>query len=280
MIGFPISDERLHLMAAASNGLKDSFKTGDNPLPCDTAKRLVDVAKTTCHTQKNQDGVWIGDCEDCHKRLGRNCPGALWVRSRHDQLDKSLEELRKAPADKNGDPTQSTCRGDCSGCHTSGPATSTRKHRQIYPMASGLQPCFDSLKHEDLAAIVAHLCLVPRIDGTPITPRIVRQQRRHYLEHLISEFLEKPQATGARTSKHTTTINSGINSGGYLMFSAEEIIRETSYLVCVINVNVKGFVVSLDLLIGTFFSSISHSPMVTSSSAIQFLPTTAVKILS
>ena len=199
MIGVPIADERLHLIAAANNGLQTSFETAANPISGDTANRLVDVAKTTCHVQKNQDGVWIGDCEDCCKRLGRNCPGALWVRSRHDQLDKSLEESRKVPADKNGDPMQSTRRGNCSGCCTSGPAKSTRKHRQIYPMASGLQPHFDSLKHEDLAAIVSCLCLMPRIDGTAITPRIVRQQRRHCLEHLISEFLEQPQAARART---------------------------------------------------------------------------------
>lgn len=164
------------------------------------------VSKTTCYVQMNDDGVWIGDCEDCYKRLGRGCPGALWVRSKHNQLDKTLEELRKVPADKNGDPVQSSRRGNYSGCYFSGLATGSQKRRQIYPMASGLQPYFDSLKHDELADIVCYLCLMPRLDDTPITLRIVRKQKRNVLEKLISDFLKNPQATRAGSSKANTVM--------------------------------------------------------------------------
>lgn len=71
----------------------------------------------------------------------------------------------------------------------------------MHPMASGLQPYLDSLKHDDLADVVSCLCLFPWQVNEPIAPRMMRQQRRCVLEHLISEFLENPQATRARTSK-------------------------------------------------------------------------------
>lgn len=120
MIGVPITDERMRLVAAANNGVDNSFVAdSENSLPGTVAKRMVDVAKTTCYIERNDDGIWIGDCEDCHERLGRNCPEALWVRSKHNQLDKPLEVLRKVPADKNGDPAQSTGRGNYTGCHRS-----------------------------------------------------------------------------------------------------------------------------------------------------------------
>lgn len=96
MIGVPFTEERLRIIAASWNGADNSFvNDNDGALPGDIAKRIVDVAKTTCHVAKNLDGVWIGDCEDCCKRLGHDCPGALWVRSDTISLTSHLKKRER-----------------------------------------------------------------------------------------------------------------------------------------------------------------------------------------
>lgn len=68
-------------------------------------------------------------------------------------------------------------------------------------MASGLQPHLDSLKLDDLADIVSYLCLMPRVGDNPITPRLVKQQKRGVLEKLIADFIKNPTEARERTSK-------------------------------------------------------------------------------
>lgn len=121
--------------------------TKDDTSPGDSAKCLVDVSKTTCHVAKNEDGIWIGDCNNCHKRLGRDCPATLWVRSKREQLDKTLKEMRKAPANKDGEPMQSTRGSNHSALHKGG-LCQQKKKRQMHLMASDLGAHLDSLKLE------------------------------------------------------------------------------------------------------------------------------------
>lgn len=204
-IGVPLTEDRINEVRDAEKGNEDSFTvTGDvNDAPGDVLKRLVNVTKTTCFVSQNKDNEWIGDCENCYVRLGRDCPGATFIRDMHGKLEKSLHELRKVPTTKDGVPVRSSGTGNYSGSYKSGLTTKGKgKNRQIYPMISEQKACLDSLDKDDCVELVSYLCLMPRNLEEPVTRSNVKRQRQGYLLGLLQNFHEFPQRA-RQEAEHT-----------------------------------------------------------------------------
>ena len=116
-------------MQEGIKGIDEPFfgkKFHDNA-PGAGSKRMAEVTKTTCQITKDIDGHWIGDCENCFKRLGYSCPGANWVRSKHGQLQEKLSHRQMVPANSAGNPLKRGNRGNKSKLYRRGP--SSRKAR-------------------------------------------------------------------------------------------------------------------------------------------------------
>lgn len=75
-------------------------------------------------------------------------------------------------------------------------------------MASNFPAYLDSRKKDELADIVSYLCLMPfaNDDGVVFTRRLVRQQKRGYLENLIADFIKDPTTARRRSSKANTVM--------------------------------------------------------------------------
>ena len=117
------------MIKAALDENPDPFKGPlfDSNTPGDILERMMAVTKGVCQVTRNLDGMLVGDCENCYKRLGRGCPAATYIRSKDGHLRTSLENKRKVPAKSNGDPIRMAARGNITGMYESGPPTKNQK---------------------------------------------------------------------------------------------------------------------------------------------------------
>ena len=172
-IGLEISDDEISCIQSATGGdcRPLTGKRFPDNTPAAIAKRMVDVTKYTCHLTKNDDGDWVGDCEVCYKRLGRNCPVAIWVRNRHCKLITSLDSLRKVPVTNKGLVLTSSSKGNMSSSYTSGHGKGGKRHRprHIQPMVNDPVAYLSSLSRKTKIAVIEYLSLLPHVDSCSLS---------------------------------------------------------------------------------------------------------------
>ena len=160
-VGLPTTDEEIGLIWSSLNGDERPFcsTSFDDNTPASVAHRMTSVTKCVCQVTKNEDGIWVGDCEDCCKRLGRGCCGAAWVRSRHGQVKPSLEEKRKVPLPlTKGAKSVFSNKGHMHRSHKSGP--SGRKVKCVRPMKDCFPSFLRTLDRKERIALVRELNLI------------------------------------------------------------------------------------------------------------------------
>ena len=66
-IGVPLDDARMSRIRSALMGDVSPFSGREysSNTPIEVATRMVKETKSVCHVTKNDDGVFVGDCEDC-----------------------------------------------------------------------------------------------------------------------------------------------------------------------------------------------------------------------
>ncbi|CAB9511381.1 unknown protein [Seminavis robusta] len=162
-IGVPLNDRRIRLVQASSlDGDKRPFEdeirsTGGYVLPDTVANLMMTTTKTVCHLQWKEGNI-VGDCENCVKHLGYNCPGAIYLRSKHNLLTCRLELLRKTNANARGDLSKASARGNTKKLYESGLSAST-KRRCLPKMLETFDAYLCTLNHQQLSKLVLYLRL-------------------------------------------------------------------------------------------------------------------------
>ncbi|CAB9521365.1 hypothetical protein SEMRO_1188_G250620.1 [Seminavis robusta] len=126
-IGIPLDSARVRLITAAVDGDARPFqRTSPNATKDLVADAMVSVTSSVCHLQI-KDGSIVGDCDDCMKHLGYNCPCACYLRSKFGMLEKELEALRKTNSTSKGYAVKAECRGSTKRMYQSGLSKGTKR---------------------------------------------------------------------------------------------------------------------------------------------------------
>lgn len=128
-IGMALSPAHQQLLMDAEKGLSKPFVsllnsklagTGRNYLKVDVAKAMVEITKGYCFVRIRSDGVIVGDCDNCVKHLGYDCPAVNYIRSECGQLEGGINALdngvkvllnRKGKVRSNQKNTSNMCEG-------------------------------------------------------------------------------------------------------------------------------------------------------------------------
>lgn len=185
MIGLPITREWYDSMLAAMRGDAGHFtgKLFNDNTPGAIAARIVHATKYLCYlTFKN--GNVVGDCDNCYKHLGWDCPAASLLRDRYGKFDPSITDLRKVPIREGGASYTMANKGNTQRMYTGGLSKDGRRPRQLKPMTSDFKTFLGTLKHETLVSIAIHLRVFPK--KTDNDQRSVKQMRS---SDILSELI-------------------------------------------------------------------------------------------
>jgi hypothetical protein len=98
-VGIPLTDEQIERIFSSYSGDKTPFTTSSNKESLwDVGARMMSETNGVCFIKKNQDNIWIGNCNDCYLHLGYNCKGCLIMIEKSNYFSPSLEQLRKSIA--------------------------------------------------------------------------------------------------------------------------------------------------------------------------------------
>ncbi|CAB9522217.1 hypothetical protein SEMRO_1279_G258820.1 [Seminavis robusta] len=160
-VGVPIDKRRIRMINAALDGDERPFKTElaaiGLDLPDCVANAMVRMTNTVCHLQWKQGNI-VGDCENCVKHLGYSCPGAIWLRSRHNLLNCSLLTLRKTSANARGDAAKACGRGNTKRMYEGG-LPKTSKRRCLSKMLESFDAYLGTLNHQQMTKLVVYFRL-------------------------------------------------------------------------------------------------------------------------
>ena len=158
MIGVPLTDKRIVDVFASYNGNAAPFTATDKrETKWDVARRMIRETNFVCYVKRNQDGIWVGNCDDCFKYLGYDCEGCTIMRDQHNYFSTSLNNLRKTCSNGKGEPNKKSS-GNVNGKYWSG-LTSKRKEQQ--PALTTFSAYLQSLSKDQMSRLVQYLCLVP-----------------------------------------------------------------------------------------------------------------------
>ncbi|CAB9502987.1 hypothetical protein SEMRO_152_G069560.1 [Seminavis robusta] len=161
-IGVPIDQARIRRVRASMEGDKEFFEQlcksqGFVPTADMLADMMMRATTTVCHLEWKQGNI-VGDCQDCVKHLGYSCPGAIFLRSKHNLLTCSLEILRKTDANARGDAAKAFSRGNSKRLYQSGLSRNT-KRRCRSKMLHSFDGYLATLNHQQLTRLVLYLGL-------------------------------------------------------------------------------------------------------------------------
>ncbi|CAB9498447.1 hypothetical protein SEMRO_38_G023780.1 [Seminavis robusta] len=195
-IGVPLDERRRLLIAASLDGDTRPFmkslthRLGKPPLQDSIADAMVSATVSVCHLSW-KDGNIVGDCEECVKHLGYNCPAAIYLRSRHGLLDDTVENLRKTNANRNGTVVKSDARGSTKGMYTSGLSRTGSKRRCLPKMLNTFESYLGTLTRTQLVRVLEYLRLHPK--GKTVADFVRKKTHAELLEVLIA-FFDNPTA--------------------------------------------------------------------------------------
>ncbi|CAB9513116.1 unknown protein [Seminavis robusta] len=194
-IGVPIDERRIRMVRASLDGDSRPFAKELSSLGCGfpdlIADSMVKMTDTVCHLQWKQGNI-VGDCEDCVKHLGYSCPGAIFLRSKHNLLSCSLKNLRKTSANARGDVAKATARGNTNRLYRSG-LSKNSKRRCLSKMVETFDGYLSTLNHQQMAKLFLYLRLF-RLDTKGNDP-VKGRTTQSLLDTLVS-FYDNP--TGNR----------------------------------------------------------------------------------
>ncbi|CAB9502614.1 hypothetical protein SEMRO_141_G065910.1 [Seminavis robusta] len=190
-IGCPLDSRRLDLVRASLDGDIRPFikKISDgyfDPPPAQLADDMILATSTVCHLQRKGGNI-VGDCEDCVKHLGYSCPGAIYLRSKHNLLDASLETLRKTSANARGAVSKASARGSTRKMYQSG--LSSHKRRCVPKMLETLEAYLESLSRPQMIRLIGYLHLFPY--KTTLADWVKEKEVKDLLDVLVS-FHDNP----------------------------------------------------------------------------------------
>ena len=193
-IGIPLDKNRRKLIQSAMNGIDTPFR-GLGESPGDIAERMVAVTMSVCHVIQNDDNVFVGDCEDCYKRLGRGCIAATWIRDYVGYLVPDIQDRRMVPATKDGRPIVAAGRGNKTNMYTGGQSKNKKqKMRQCHPMIrNNFKTYLASLDVLLLADVATELCLFLDKDGNTLSRYKARLKGKDHLLSSVLSFLDNPK---------------------------------------------------------------------------------------
>ncbi|CAB9508171.1 hypothetical protein SEMRO_336_G120320.1 [Seminavis robusta] len=164
-IGTPLDRRRIRLIQAAMDGDVRPFQKvhprGVQVSNEELADSMVSATRSVCHLQW-KDGTIVGDCEDCFKHLGYNCPCATYLRSKYDLLLSTLQVQRKTSANSRGTAAKVAARGDTARMYQSGPSRKGGKRRCLPAMLDLVEDYIGTLNHQQLGSAIQYLYLCPR----------------------------------------------------------------------------------------------------------------------
>lgn len=155
--------------------------------PGDILRRLVRATNEVCHVTWNDDGNLVGDCENCIKYLGYNCPAVTWVRNKHGRIKPNLNERTKVQADANGKPFHGP--RNTNGMYESGKCEK-RKLRSCHPMREDFDVYLNTLDHDTLVELTMYFHLYKGTAENPVTEQLVKQKTTKELRKVLHFFLE------------------------------------------------------------------------------------------
>ncbi|CAB9530941.1 hypothetical protein SEMRO_3120_G344200.1 [Seminavis robusta] len=163
-VGVPIDTRRIRMVNAAIDGDPRPFQAElaqiGLDLPDSIADAMVRMTDTVCHLQWKQGNI-VGDCQNCVKHLGYSCPGAIFLRSKHNLLNCPLSNLRKTSANARGDVAKACARGNTKKMYQSG-LPKTSKRRCLSKMLESFDAYLATLNHQQLSKLVLYYRLFPR----------------------------------------------------------------------------------------------------------------------
>ncbi|CAB9523733.1 hypothetical protein SEMRO_1450_G273740.1 [Seminavis robusta] len=187
-IGIPLDADRVRMITAAIDGDERHFRRIYSGTTSDViADAMVSATNTVCHLQW-KDGSIVGDCDDCVKHLGYNCPCACYLRSKFGLLEMHLEGLRKTNSTAHGTVVRAPSRGSTKRMYKSGLSSSNANKRRCLPqMLDTFESYLATLHSAHLANLVRYLCLIPRgVDATTF----VKSNTAEDLLEALTEFYD------------------------------------------------------------------------------------------
>lgn len=199
MIGTPIIKERIDNMHHALMGRIDPFcgSEFDDNTPGAILKRYVGATEFLCCVTINEDGDIIGDCENCYKHLGWDCPAATYIRNKHGKLSCSLETQRKVPLNAKGKSYVMSRKGNTQLMYTGGLSQDGRRPRQCKPMSSDFKTYLSTLPHETLAAVIIQLGVATHGQ----TEKSVKKWPTSTILHCLNDYYDNPRDYRLRQAK-------------------------------------------------------------------------------
>lgn len=205
-IGVPLCENRRRLIAAAEDGLEHLFRE-EGMNDATVCKAMVDTTRCVCFVTKHDDGLIIGDCENCIKRLGHNCPGACFIRNQEDRLKIQLHTRRKTHANARNTLGKALSKGTRMNSYTGGPQKTEKKSRSAPPMLEGNEDYLRTLSRPQLVAAIKYLCL-----ATAAELKGSRLEKTEDLLQLLLRFKLDPRQFRSEASKKRATENHNGNS--------------------------------------------------------------------
>ena len=218
-IGFPFTEKQSQDINSALAGDDTPFTDlycveADENLAA-VAKKMVSVTRDTCYLRRRYDGDIIGDCEDCHKRLGYNCPAAAYLRSKFGLFHVTLEDRRMVPCNTRNRSYKAQARGHRFGMYLGGLLKDGRVARKTPKMLEDDEEYLATLSLEQKMAAIEYLGLTLPSSHPKTAKRMTRSaEDKLCLQELVS-FLygtikyrqERKQeaSTVKKETEHTAT---------------------------------------------------------------------------
>jgi len=97
-VGRQITGTDLYLLDMAEQGNVNPFLNAckekkPNCTKADVASSMVERTRGYCRVRIRDDGIIVGDCEECVKHLGYRCPAVNYIRSKYGQLEGGVNVL-------------------------------------------------------------------------------------------------------------------------------------------------------------------------------------------
>jgi hypothetical protein len=182
------------LFEEEQNGL--SMKVSN---PARVAKRMVNATRRFCMITR-RNGILLGDCELCMKRLGYGCNGLVYLRNKEDTYSRSLSELTGTVEHRiSSDPYKGP-----SATGLGGPSKK-RKTGITVNKTGGLKPYFESKNHVEIRNLCVRLNLITYDTEKEFAAKDSAKQKSANLKLLLG-FIDDPKQCRIEQLKQWKTI--------------------------------------------------------------------------
>jgi hypothetical protein len=182
------------LFEEEQNGL--SMKVSN---PARVAKRMVNATRRFCMITR-RNGILLGDCELCMKRLGYGCNGLVYLRNKEDTYSRSLSELTGTVEHRiSSDPYKGP-----SATGLGGPSKK-RKTGITVNKTCGLKPYFESKNHVEIRNLCVRLNLITYDTEKEFAAKDSAKQKSANLKLLLG-FIDDPKQCRIEQLKQWKTI--------------------------------------------------------------------------